>query len=85
MFIQFKSEILHNSLEVMNNTCMLAHTICFVLAYSWNYNQPGFFLNELKLSRNSPKETVINSIREHVLGAFLIKQLDVYENIAKRF
>jgi len=43
LYIEAKNKLLNRSLELIDNTCMLAHALCFVLVYSWEYHQPGFF------------------------------------------
>jgi len=43
LYIEAKNKLLNRSLELIDNTCMLAHVLCFVLVYSWDYYQPGLF------------------------------------------
>jgi hypothetical protein len=58
LYIEFRNKVLKRSLEIIDNTCMLAHALCFTLIYAWEYHQPGYFTkgenNLLKI--NSRKE-----------------------------
>jgi hypothetical protein len=86
LYIEFKNTILNRSLEIIDNTCMLAHTLCFVLVYSWDYYQPGYFLNgEYALGKTSSRKEVNYRIKERILDLFLIKHMETYKNIAERF
>ena len=85
IFILAKNKLLEDSLDIMNNTCMLANTIIFVLRFSWKYQQPGFFTKDGKLNKNSHNDVVHKCITENILDFFHIKQMDVFKNIATRF
>ena len=57
MYIEFRNKVLKRSLEIIDNTCMLAHALCFALIYSWDYHQPGFFMKgENNLSKISSRK-----------------------------
>ena len=43
LYIEFRNKVLKRSLEIIDNTCMLAHALCFTLIYAWDYHQPGYF------------------------------------------
>ena len=45
MYIECKAQILKRSLELIDNTCMLAHAMSFMLIYSWDYYQAPYFLS----------------------------------------
>jgi hypothetical protein len=41
IFIDSKNRMLKGSLELIENTCLLAHVIAFMLIYSWDYVRPA--------------------------------------------
>ena len=43
LYMESKNKILSRSLELIDNTCMIAHIMCFALVYSWEYHQPAYF------------------------------------------
>lgn len=46
VYIDSKNHILKSSLELIENTCMLAHVIAFMLIYSWEYVRPAAFADK---------------------------------------
>lgn len=81
VYIDAKNHILRNDLEVIENTCMLAHVIAFMLIYSWEYIRPAVFADK-KLS--SMKDISL-FVKEKVLELFIIKDTGVYVPIANSF
>lgn len=73
-----KNRILKNNLQLIENTCMLAHVIAFMLIYSWEYLRPASFMDK---KFNSQKEISL-FVQERVLEIFLIKNVDTYGIIA---
>ena len=75
MYIESKNKILERSLELIDNTCMLAHALCFLLVYSWEWFQAGVFVKE-GLAKCGSRKEVNGRIYEKVLELFLIKNLE---------
>lgn len=45
------------SLDLIENTCMLAHTLAFMLSFSWEYMIPtGLLKQEKKLNEQSNRK-----------------------------
>jgi hypothetical protein len=56
------------SLDLIENTCMLAHTIAFMLTFAWDYLIPKALLRqEKRISEQSPLKDVIPVLRDRVL------------------
>jgi hypothetical protein len=44
LYIQVRSKVLMKSLDLIENTCMLAHTLAFMLSFSWEHIIPAGIL-----------------------------------------
>jgi hypothetical protein len=68
LFIQVRSKLLGKSLDLIENTCMLAHTLAFMLSFSWEHVVPGGILKqEKKINEQSQLKEVFSPIRDRVL------------------
>lgn len=48
LYIQAKNKILGKSLDLIENTCMLANSIAFMMSFSWEYMVPKAILRQDK-------------------------------------
>lgn len=85
-YIQARNKIIHKSLDTIDNTCLLAHTVAFVLCCTWEYIVPKAILSaDKRINEQSSLKEVMPVIRDKVLEMFLIKSLDIYAPLATRF
>jgi hypothetical protein len=40
LYIQVKNKAFHKSFDLIENTCMLSHTLAFMLTFAWDYLLP---------------------------------------------
>jgi hypothetical protein len=74
------------SLDLIENTCMLAHTLAFMLSFSWDHIIPtGIIKQEKKINEQSQLKDVVSTIRDRVLEMFSIKTMDIYTSLATTF
>lgn len=81
IYVDAKNHILKNSLELIENTCMLAHVIAFMLICSWDYLRPAAYVDK----KFADKKEINLFVQEKVLEMFLIKTIDTYRLIAGSF
>jgi hypothetical protein len=81
LYVDSKNHMLKNSLELIENTCMLAHVIAFMVIYSWDYVRPAAFTDK----KFSDRKEISLFIQEKILDMFLIKNVDTYRLIASSF
>ena len=68
LYIQVKNKAFHKSLDLIENTCMLAHTIAFMLTFAWDYIVPKAILKqEKRISEQSSLKEVLAILRDKVL------------------
>jgi hypothetical protein len=53
LFVVVKNEVLKRSLELLPNTCMVAHIISTVLILSWEYVRPEALMADKRLHEGS--------------------------------
>lgn len=54
LFIQVRSKVLVKSLDLIENTCMLAQTLAFMLSFSWDHVIPtGILKIEKRINEQS--------------------------------
>jgi len=72
--------------DTIDNTCLLAHTVAFVLCCAWDYILPKAILaSDKRINEQSSLKEVMTVIRDKVLEMFLIKSLDIYTPLAGKF
>ena len=85
-YIQSRRKILYKSVDTIDNTCLLAHTVAFVICCAWDYVLPKAILNsDKRINEQSSLKEVMTVVRDKVLEMFLIKSLDIYAPLASKF
>lgn len=65
---------------------MLAHTLAFMLSFSWEHVVPtGILKQEKRINEQSQLKDVFPPIRDKVLEMFSIKTMDIYTSLANMF
>ena len=67
---------------MIENTCLLSHTIAFMLSFAWEYIIPKSILkNEKKICEESKLKDVMPVIRDKIMELFSIKTIEIYTSI----
>lgn len=78
--------MLGKSLDLLENTCIMANTFAFMLAFSWQFIVPtGILKSEKRINEHSSTKEVTPILRERVLEMFSIKTMDIYASVATAF
>jgi cephalosporin-C deacetylase-like acetyl esterase len=63
LYVEAKNKVLNRSLETISNTCLLAHVLCVMIIYGWEYLKPqALMAGEKRLTLDSP----INELKKVV-------------------
>lgn len=79
LYVHAKNSLLKKSLDIIENTCLLAHAISFMIIYAWDYLLPGVLLKgltaERRLAEKSSLKELSLAVKEWVLELFKIRNM----------
>lgn len=83
LYIQVKNKAFYKSFDLIENTCMLAHTLAFMLTFAWDYLLPKALMKlDKRITEQSSRNDVSLILRDRVMEMFSIKTMDIYSSIA---